>query len=197
MATQVFLLSWAEREGVLVNKFIFIHLGWRLVISPMVQNLPAMQETRVRSLGLGRSPGRGHGSPLQYSCLENPTDRGAWRAAVHGVARSRTRLSIYHFQFSLAGDPTPQSRPCSHLPAGVVPGSECSPPAARLACTSRCTSPHPTCLHSHSARPWEPASPGPRSPLLPEETSRHLDYCYVNNISLKMVVRKWFKSFET
>ena len=36
--------------------------------------------------------GEGSGTPLQYSCLENPTDRGAWRAAVHGVAKSRTRL---------------------------------------------------------------------------------------------------------
>ena len=38
--------------------------------------------------GLGRSPGGGHGDPLQYSCLENPLDRGAWRAAVHGVTQS-------------------------------------------------------------------------------------------------------------
>ena len=36
----------------------------------------------------GRSPGKGHGNPLQYSCLENPIDRGAWRATVHGVAKS-------------------------------------------------------------------------------------------------------------
>ena len=42
--------------------------------------------------GLGRSSGEGHGNTLQYSCLENPLDRGAWSAAVHGVARSRTRL---------------------------------------------------------------------------------------------------------
>ena len=40
----------------------------------------------------GRSPGGGHGNPLQYSCLENPMDRGAWRATVHGVAKSWTRL---------------------------------------------------------------------------------------------------------
>ena len=40
--------------------------------------------------GLGRSPGEGHGNPLQYSCLENPTDRGAWWATVHGVAKSQT-----------------------------------------------------------------------------------------------------------
>ena len=43
--------------------------------------------------GLGRSPGGGHGNPLQYSCLENPMDRGAWRATVHGVAKSLTRLN--------------------------------------------------------------------------------------------------------
>ena len=42
--------------------------------------------------GLGRSPGGGRGNPLQYSCLENPMDRGAWPATVHGVANSRTRL---------------------------------------------------------------------------------------------------------
>ena len=40
--------------------------------------------------GLGRFPGRGHGNPLQYSCLENPMDRGAWRAVVHEVTKSRT-----------------------------------------------------------------------------------------------------------
>ena len=44
-------------------------------------------------LGLGRSPGGGHGNPLQYSCLENPMDRGAWQATVHGVAKSQTQLS--------------------------------------------------------------------------------------------------------
>ena len=42
--------------------------------------------------GSGRSLGRGHGSPLQDSCLENPMDRGAWRATVHGVAQSQARL---------------------------------------------------------------------------------------------------------
>ena len=51
--------------------------------------------------GLGRSPGERNGNPLQYSCLENPTDGGAWWATVHGVAKSRTRLSDFtslHFQ---------------------------------------------------------------------------------------------------
>ena len=44
--------------------------------------------------GLGSSPGEGNGNPLQYSCLENSPDGGAWSAPVHGVAKSRTRLSV-------------------------------------------------------------------------------------------------------
>ena len=59
------------------------------------KNLPAVQEPQemqVWSLGLGRSPGEGHGNPLQYSCLGNPMDREAWRATVHGVSKSQTRL---------------------------------------------------------------------------------------------------------
>ena len=43
--------------------------------------------------GSGRSPGEGHGNPLQDSCLENSIDRGAWQATVHGVAKSWTRLN--------------------------------------------------------------------------------------------------------
>ena len=40
----------------------------------------------------GRSPGGGHGNPLQYSCVENPMDRGTWQATVHGITKSQTRL---------------------------------------------------------------------------------------------------------
>ena len=47
--------------------------------------------------GSGRSPGEGNGNPLQYSCLENPMDRGAWWATVHGVAKSQTRLGDFTF----------------------------------------------------------------------------------------------------
>ena len=70
----------------------------------------------VRSLELGRYPEEGNGNPLQFSCQENPTDRGTWKATVHRVARSWTRLSdgvcthtvfhrgyiekIFYFQFS-------------------------------------------------------------------------------------------------
>ena len=45
--------------------------------------------------GLGRSPRGGNGNPLQYSCLENPTDRGAWRATAHGVTESQTQVSAW------------------------------------------------------------------------------------------------------
>ena len=63
----------------------------------MVKNLPAnVGDIRDSGLipGLGRSPGAGNGNPLQYSCLENPMDRGAWWATVHGVAKSQTRLKL-------------------------------------------------------------------------------------------------------
>ena len=61
----------------------------------MIKNLPA-NAGDVRDmgpvLGLGRSPGGGHGNPLQYSCPENPMDRGAWRATVHRLTKSQTQL---------------------------------------------------------------------------------------------------------
>ena len=60
-----------------------------------VKNPPAIQELRemqVSSLGQGRSPGGRHGNSLQYSCLKNPMDRGAWNVMVHRVSRSRTQL---------------------------------------------------------------------------------------------------------
>ena len=44
--------------------------------------------------GSGRSPGGWHGNPLQYSCLENPMNKGAWRATIHGVAKSQTGLKL-------------------------------------------------------------------------------------------------------
>ena len=56
-----------------------------------VKNPPAMQEmwqeSGIRFLGWEDSPGEGNGNPLQYSCLENPLERGAWRATVRGVAK--------------------------------------------------------------------------------------------------------------
>ena len=59
----------------------------------LVQNPPVDAGDTVLIPGSGRSPGVGNGTPLQYSCLENPMDRGAWQAKVHGVAKSGTQLS--------------------------------------------------------------------------------------------------------
>ena len=67
---------------------------WASLVTQTVKNLPTMRETWVQFLGWGRSPGRGHGNPLQNSCLKNPMDRGgAWQATVHGVTKNGTRLS--------------------------------------------------------------------------------------------------------
>ena len=58
-----------------------------------VKNPPANAGDAGSIPGLGTSPGEGNGYPLQYSCLENPMDRGAWWATVHRVAKSWTRLT--------------------------------------------------------------------------------------------------------
>ena len=54
--------------------------------------------------GSGRSPGEGNGNSLQYSCLENSMDRGAWWATVQGVAKSRTRLSDFSHSYSVVSE---------------------------------------------------------------------------------------------
>ena len=62
------------------------------VVAQMVQNLPAMQETQVQSLGWENPVERRHGNPLQYSCLKNPMGRAAWWATIHGVTKSGTQI---------------------------------------------------------------------------------------------------------
>ena len=86
----------------------------------MVKNLPtsAGDTGDVGSIhGLGRSPGRGNGNQLQYSCLENLVDRGGWRAAVHGVTKSWTRLNTH--MSTIWTDLHGHSR----MGGGVLPGS--------------------------------------------------------------------------
>ena len=63
---------------------------WASLVAKLVKNQPTMQETQVRSLGQEDSPGGGSGNPLQYPCLENPMNRGAWGAIVHGVTERQT-----------------------------------------------------------------------------------------------------------
>ena len=60
------------------------------LVAEMVKNLNCNAEDPSSIPGSGRSPGEGSGNPLQYSCLGNPMDRGAWWATVHGIAKSWT-----------------------------------------------------------------------------------------------------------
>ena len=65
----------------------------------MVKNLPAHAGDAGLIPGLGRSPGGGNGNPLQYPCLGNPMDQGAWWAAVHEVTKSQTQLTSHTLLF--------------------------------------------------------------------------------------------------
>ena len=66
------------------------HLAFQVAL--VVKNPPANAGDTGLIPGLGRSPGEGHGNPLQYSCLDNPMDRRTWQATIHRIAKSRTRL---------------------------------------------------------------------------------------------------------
>ena len=63
------------------------------LVAQTVKKPPAVQETWVWFLGREDFPGEGHDYPLQYTCLDNPMDRGVWQATIHGVSKSRTQLS--------------------------------------------------------------------------------------------------------
>ena len=95
----------------------------------MEKNLPATREIRVRSLGHGRSPGGGHTNPRQYSCLENPRDRGAWRATVPGVTKSQTWQQlplILNWVGHCSGSLRPHPSRASEEPCGIHRGMVCS-----------------------------------------------------------------------
>ena len=87
----------------LKSKYSTLFLGsytgkWASQVAQWVKNLPAVQETQADLMpGLGRSPGGGHGDPLQDACLENPMDRGTWWAPVHRVTKTlwRKQLSMH------------------------------------------------------------------------------------------------------
>ena len=95
-----FFLHWNNQNLMFQERVDDICLGSSLLswsflaswVALVVKNLPAKAGDRdVGSIpGLGRSPGEGHGKPLQYSCLGNPMNRGAWRALVHGVTKRWT-----------------------------------------------------------------------------------------------------------
>ena len=76
---------------------------------------------------LGRSPGGGNGYPLQYSCLENSMDRGAWRAPVCGVSKSQTQLSDFHFHLDFPGGSAGKESTCKEGDLASIPGLGRSP----------------------------------------------------------------------
>ena len=76
------------------------HLTFDSLVAQMVKKKSVCSAGDLALIpGLGRSPGEGNGNALQYSCLENSMDRGAWPATVHGVAKSWTQLSNFTFTF--------------------------------------------------------------------------------------------------
>ena len=86
----------------------------------MVKNPPA-NEGGVKDAGSmpgsGRSPGGGNGNPLQYSCMENPMDRGDGKATVHRVAKSQTRLSNFTFTCNFVLYFPSLLQMCYHIPS--------------------------------------------------------------------------------
>ena len=89
------LLTEMEKEqvGKEIKRSTLHCTGQASQVALVIKNLPA-NAGDIRDVssipGLGRSPGEGHGNPLDYSCLENPMNRGAWLAMVHSVAKSQT-----------------------------------------------------------------------------------------------------------
>ena len=83
------------RDRVVLHLWCTSQSSGGLPVALVVKNLPASAGD-VKDVGSipvsGRSPGEGNGNLLQYSCLKNPTDRGAWRATVHGVTQNQTQL---------------------------------------------------------------------------------------------------------
>ena len=82
---------WIPKPGLVLS--LSYPLQWGFPGGSVVENLPTSAGDTGLIPGWRRSPGEGNGNLLQYSCLANPMDRGAWQATVHGVTESWTRLS--------------------------------------------------------------------------------------------------------
>jgi len=127
-------------KSCLLINILYVHilgfLGGPAVKSPSARQEPP--ETQIQFLGWEEPHGRGNGNPLQYSCLENPTDRGAWLATVHGVAKSQTqlkRLSIHSRTCTYSNSPSVPSplptwwKGCVFTPLHLPPSP---PPSAQV-----------------------------------------------------------------
>ena len=80
-------------KSIIFNSWISAWLIQSNPLGAVIKNPPANARDMGSIPGSGRSPGEGNGNRLEYSCLGNPVDRGAWRATVYEVTKSRTRLS--------------------------------------------------------------------------------------------------------
>ena len=92
----LFFVFWPQESKTSTNRELFCLIHY--YIPQQVRNLPVSAgDTGGTGLipGMGRPPGGGHGNPLQYSCLENPVDRGAWWATVCGVTKNQSQLSMH------------------------------------------------------------------------------------------------------
>ena len=117
-----------------------------------------------------RSPGAGHGNPLQYSCLENPEDREAWQTIVHRVTKSQTRLK----QLS------------THTHVKHLPVFHCPEASLSLTHSVKTLKPCPWLLYScmggtHPGPPWTAAS---RGPLVPKPLPTQRDYLAIYYLTL-------------
>ena len=95
----LFCYHFLKIEGLLFSYYIFSFL--EKLITPKNTCEKKRSESKGEKERYKHLNGEGNGTPVQYSCLENPMDGGAWQAAVHGVAKSWTRLH-FHFHFSLS-----------------------------------------------------------------------------------------------
>ena len=103
MGDEMLISSWDMRCNIATGILSPV-LAWRIPGTGQPRELPSMGSHRVGHdwsdlAAAGAIVGEGNGTPLQYSCLENPKDGGAWWAVVHGVAKSRTQLSDFTFTF--------------------------------------------------------------------------------------------------
>ena len=133
-------LSWLVQEP-LASLKLYFNTG--IKVKSAVKNLPANARDMGSIPGLGRSPGEGNGSPLQYSCLGDPMDRGAWRATVHGVTKESDtterlsnnleilhQLRVWPRKFSLLSGPVPIPLALLTAPPLVLTeGATLSPPS--------------------------------------------------------------------
>ena len=103
--------------------YLIISFGEGFPGGSMVKNLPANAGNSGSIPGSGRSPGEGNGNSVQYSCLENPMDRGVWQATVHEVTNSWTQLSDFThslpYWFCFSGESQGQRSQVGYSPWGL------------------------------------------------------------------------------